>query len=281
MRRQDEAQPGGHWLASYPMTVSARVSWTSRCCVRASRQRAKCRREHHPFVPRSSVQACPESKSTRAHERRQRARRLPRGGGRRRALCLTSCDHRGRRLGLMRGGLLEDLPRHIGVDIDPEIVAPGRAARATRPPLPCGGARRTAGRRTPAARHELRPGRSTDRARARPSPWRSACSRGCGSRCARQSSGHPPGRAGHRAPRRVLRPAPGHAPLQNRARSPTPSRSPRGMSLKSWPGARCPRTRCPARRGRRLPLHRRRPMTARRRIRPPARPGSRRRARTT
>src|SRR5215212_2126204 len=25
MRHQDEAQPGGHWLASYPMTVSARV----------------------------------------------------------------------------------------------------------------------------------------------------------------------------------------------------------------------------------------------------------------
>ena len=119
MRRQDEAQPGGHWLASYPMTVSARV-FVDVPVLCGHRGSGRGVGENTLPSFRAAVAAgmtwVEVDARTNAdgvlvayHEAVVPDGRYVSG------LRSSETDA----LGLMRvGDLLEDLPPHIGVDID-------------------------------------------------------------------------------------------------------------------------------------------------------------------
>ena len=246
MHRQDEAQPGGHWLASYPMTVSARVfvDVPVLCGHRGSGRGVG--REHAAVVPRCGRRRDDLGRGRRAHERRRRARRLPRGRGRPTGATSRACAHRETdALGLMRvGDLLEDLPPHIGVDIDLKtsledaqrhrdettaaLVADLVKPHADRPAAP---------------RDELRPVSADHRARARARTWRSGLLTLAALPAAQgDPGGRPPRPAGHRPARRVLRPAPAAPRARASERSRTPSRSRTPPASRSSPGAPCARS---------------------------------------
>ena len=244
MRRQDEAQPGGHWLASYSMTVSARVfvDVPVLCGHRGSGRGRGGENTLGSFraavaagLPWVEVDAriTADGVLVAYHEA------VVDDGRYVSQLRSQETDE----LGLMRvADLLEDLPPHIGVDIDLK----SSLEDAQRPRDETTGAlvarsRRPAGERAHrcSSRASIPSALLIAREHAPVRPARPAHLAALPA-----AQGDPGGRSprppGHRAARRVLRPAPGASP-PGRARDRRRRRGrPRTPGCRSSPGARIP-----------------------------------------